>query len=68
MAWFCAAQWPVFAPPLTPMLVFMAARRINTIKADVVLLETRLAEIVAADPEMADIDRRLRSVPRVGPS
>ena len=45
----------------------MAVRRLNRLRADVVLLETRLAERVAADPDLADRDRRLRSVPGVGP-
>lgn len=49
------------------MLRRMAARRLNRLKADVLLLEKRLAERVAADPALADKDRRLRSVPGVGP-
>lgn len=50
-----------------PMLRRMAVRRLNRMKADVLLLEKRLSDIVAADPELADRDRRLRSVPAVGP-
>lgn len=50
-----------------PMLRRMALRRLNRLRADVVLLEKRLAETVAADPDLADRDRRLRSVPCVGP-
>lgn len=50
-----------------PMLRRMAQRRVNRLRADVVLLEKRLAGAVAADPELADRDRRLRSVPGVGP-
>lgn len=50
-----------------PMLRRMATRRLNRLKADVVLLEKRLADCVAADPDLADRDRRLRSVPGVGP-
>ena len=50
-----------------PMLRRMASRRLNRMKADVLLLEKRLTDIVAADPELADRDRRLRSVPAVGP-
>ncbi len=50
-----------------PMLRRMAARRLNRLGADVVLLEKRLAGTVAADPDLADTDRRLRSVPCVGP-
>ncbi len=50
-----------------PMLRRMAARRLNRIRADVVLLEKRLAEAVAADPDLAAHDRSLRSVPGVGP-
>lgn len=50
-----------------PMLRRMATRRLTRLRADVVLLEKRLAEKVAADPELADRDRRLRSVPGVGP-
>lgn len=50
-----------------PMLRRMAVRRANRLKADVVLLEKRLAETVAADRELAERDRRLRCVPGVGP-
>lgn len=50
-----------------PMLRRMAVRRLNRLRADIVLLEKRLAEVVAADPDLADRDRRLRSVPGVGP-
>lgn len=49
------------------MLRRMATRRLNRLRADVLLLETRLAQVVAADPDLADLDRRLRSVPCVGP-
>lgn len=50
-----------------PMLRRMTARRLNRLKADVVLLEKRLAETVAADPELAEQDRLMRTVPGVGP-
>lgn len=50
-----------------PMLRRMAVRRLNRMKADVVLLEKRLAETVAADPDLAQRDRLMRSVPGVGP-
>jgi transposase len=50
-----------------PMLRRMAARRLNRMKADVVLLEKRLAATVAADPDLAERDRLMRSVPGVGP-
>ena len=50
-----------------PMLRRMAVRRLNRMKADVLLLEKRLTDVVAADPELADRDRRMRSVPAVGP-
>lgn len=50
-----------------PMLRRMANRRLNRLKADVLLLDKRLAGAVAADPYLADRDRRLRSVPGVGP-
>jgi transposase len=50
-----------------PMLRRMAARRLNRMKADVVLLEKRLAAAVAADPDLAERDRLMRSVPGVGP-
>ena len=50
-----------------PMLRRMAQRRLNRLRADVVLLEKRLAEIVAADPELAERDRLIRSVPGAGP-
>lgn len=50
-----------------PMLRRMAVRRLNRLRADVVLLEKRLSDTVAADPDLADRDRRLRSVPGVGP-
>ena len=49
-----------------PMLRRMATRRQNRIEADVALLEKRLAEIVAADPDLAMRDRLMRSVPGVG--
>lgn len=45
------------------MLRRMATRRLNRFKADVLLLEKRLADTVATDPDLADRDRRLRSVP-----
>ena len=50
-----------------PMLRRMAVRRLNRMKADVVLLEKRLAATVAADPDLAERDRLMRSVPGVGP-
>jgi transposase len=50
-----------------PMLRRMAQRRSARLKAELILLEKRLAETVAADPELADRDRRLRAVPGVGP-
>lgn len=50
-----------------PMLRRMARRRLNRMKADVVLLEKRLAATVAADPDLAERDRLMRSVPGVGP-
>jgi transposase len=50
-----------------PMLRRMAVRRLNRMKADVVLLEKRLAAAVAADPDLAERDRLMRSVPGVGP-
>lgn len=49
-----------------PMLRRMAARRLNRLRADIVLLEKRLADTVATDPDLADRDRRMRSVPCVG--
>lgn len=50
-----------------PMLRRMAVRRLNRLRADILLLEKRLADVVAAEPDLADRDRRLRSVPGVGP-
>ena len=50
-----------------PMLRRMATRRLNRLRADVLLLEKRLTATTAADPALADRDRRLRSVPGVGP-
>lgn len=50
-----------------PLLRRMAVRRLNRLKADVVLLEKRMAETVAADPDLAMRDRLMRSVPGVGP-
>ena len=50
-----------------PMLRRMARRRLTRLRADVTLLEQRLAHSIADDPELADRDRRLRSVPGVGP-
>ena len=49
------------------MLRRMAQRRVNRIRADVALLEKRLKQAVAADPELAARDRRFQSVPGVGP-
>ncbi len=48
------------------MLRRMAVRRANRLEADVVLLEKRLAETVAADPDLAMRDRLMQSVPGVG--
>ena len=50
-----------------PMLRRMAVRRLNRMRADVLLLEKRLTDIVAADPDLAMRDRLMRSVPGVGP-
>lgn len=50
-----------------PMLRRMAVRRLNRLKADVVLLEKRLADTVAADADLSDRDRLMRAVPGVGP-
>lgn len=45
----------------------MAARRLARLAADILLIDKRLAEAVAADPEMARRDRVIRSMPGVGP-
>ena len=45
----------------------MAVRRANRLQADIVLLEKRLAAMVAADPDLVMRDRLMRSVPGVGP-
>ena len=50
-----------------PVLRRMAERRIRQISADILLVEKRIAEIVAADAALAARARLLRSVPGVGP-
>lgn len=50
-----------------PMLARMAARRLKRLAAEIVLVEARLAALVAADPDLAGRDRLMRSVPGVGP-
>lgn len=50
-----------------PLLRRMASRQAARLKADVALLDKRLAQVVAADPALAERDRLLRSVPGVGP-
>jgi transposase len=40
---------------------------LREIKARIARMEARMAETVAADPELAGIERRLRTVPGVGP-
>lgn len=45
----------------------LAARRARRIEADIVLIDKRIAEKIAADPVLAHRDRLLRSVPGVGP-
>jgi transposase len=50
-----------------PMPLRMSQRHIRGLKADIALLERRLAAIVAADPGLARRYRLLRSVPGVGP-
>lgn len=49
------------------MLPRMAARRLALLKADVLLLKAHLNKTVAADPDLAERDRRLCRVPGVGP-
>ncbi|MGH7066723.1 MAG: IS110 family transposase [Acetobacteraceae bacterium] len=50
-----------------PMLGRMCRRQLRGLKADIVLLDRRLAAIVAADPGLAKRYRLLCSVPGVGP-
>jgi len=50
-----------------PVLKRLSARRLARAKAEVLLIDRRLAELVAADPELARKDALLRSVPGVGP-
>lgn len=45
----------------------LAKRRAARLDADVLLLDKRIAEVIAADPVLAHRDRLLRSVPGVGP-
>lgn len=45
----------------------MAAARLRRLQADILLLDRRIAERVAADPALARKDRLMRSVPSVGP-
>ncbi len=45
----------------------LAKRRLARLDADMLLLDKRIAEAIAADPAMARHDRLLRSVPGVGP-
>lgn len=50
-----------------PLLRRLAARRLRRLEADIVLLDRRLTEVIAAVPELSADERRLRSVPGVGP-
>ncbi len=45
----------------------MAQRRLTRIRADIVLIEKRIAEFIAANPLLAERERLLRSAPGVGP-
>jgi transposase len=45
----------------------LARRRLTRLSLDIQLLDKRIAETVAADPELARRDRLIRSVPGVGP-
>lgn len=50
-----------------PVLVRLARRRSQRTRLDLVLIEKRLAQLVAQDPDLARKDALLRSVPGVGP-
>ena len=49
------------------MLRRLAKRRLARLKADLLLLDKRLAEMIAADPDLACRYERLTSMPGVGP-
>jgi transposase len=49
------------------MLKRLARRRAARIKADILLIDKRIAEAIKAEPALAQRDRLLRSVPGVGP-
>ena len=49
------------------MLRRLAKRRLAGIEADIRLLDKRLAEMIAADPDLARRYARLTSMPGVGP-
>lgn len=53
--------------PLEPLLRRMTERRLRRLTADIVLLERRIAELIAADPILAAKDRLIRSLPGAGP-
>ena len=50
-----------------PMLQRLSKRRLVRLEADILLLDKRLAELVAADPRLAHRYRLLVSMPGVGP-
>ncbi|WP_287292662.1 IS110 family transposase, partial [Mesorhizobium sp.] len=45
----------------------LAKRRATRLSADILLLDKRIAQAIAADPALAQRDRLLRSTPSVGP-
>lgn len=45
----------------------LAKRRASRLNADILLLDRRIAQAIAADPALAHRDRLLRSMPGVGP-
>lgn len=53
--------------PLEAMLQRMAERRLRRLSADILLLERRIGEIIAAHPALAEKDRLIRSLPGAGP-
>jgi len=50
-----------------PVLVRLAEGRRRRTRLDLILIEKRLAQLIAEDPELARKDALLRSVPSVGP-
>lgn len=50
-----------------PFLLRLANRRLKQLQADILLLDIRIAKLIAEHPDLARRDQQLRSVPGVGP-